>query len=78
MIEILGNLAEFIIFTVIIKMIVGHWMARQIVKYSKVWFATTERKWAIWEHYQHQARGNGHRPKSVLDCTQDSCVVFHV
>lgn len=76
--EFLTELINFVVFTVIVKIIIGHWMAQQITKYSKSWFATTERKWAIWEHYQHRARGEGHNFDSVLDCTQDSCVVFHV
>lgn len=78
MAEFLSNIFEFLVFTVIVKIIVGHWLAKMIIKYSKSWFATTERKWAIWEHYQHRARYDGHKSDSVLDCTQGSCVLFHV
>lgn len=67
---------EFIVFTVIIKIIVGRWLAEQIMKYSQRWFAQTERNWAIWTHYQNRALGNGHPAHSVLDCGQDKCAVF--
>lgn len=76
MIHFLHSAFEFLVFTVIVKMIVGGWIAKQILKYTKDWLAKNERYWAIFLHYQHQAAGAGHTAGSVLHCTQEKCVIF--
>lgn len=76
--QTLSHVAEFLIFTVGVKAIIGHYLAERIVKYSKVWFATTERKTAIWLHYNSRAAGMGHENDNVITCGQDKCNVFNM
>lgn len=76
MLEHARMLLDFLVFTVIVKMIVGHWIADQLVHLAKKWFETTDRKQAIWLHYQAQAMGNGHTNDDVLNCGQDHCQIF--
>lgn len=75
--DFIKSLFEFVVFTVIVKIIVGHWLAEQIMKYSKRWFATTERNMAIWTHYQLRAAEAGHAARNVLNCVEGNCSVFH-
>lgn len=74
--DFIKNAIEFVIGTVIVKMIIGHWMANQIMRYSKKWFMATERHMAIWSHYQLRAAGQGHGHANILNCEQDSCAVL--
>lgn len=76
MIEYVRSVLDFLVFTIVIKMIIGHWIADRIVDASKAWFATTDRKQAIWLHYQARATGNGHNNDDVLTCGQEHCQVF--
>lgn len=81
MIEFLRNVAEFLIFTVVIKMIIGHWLAERIMNLAKFYFNNpehNERYRAIWDHFQAKALGNGHNSGDVLDCKQGKCAVFHI
>lgn len=75
-IEILWTVAAFIVGKVIVNGIVAHFLAKQIMKYATRWFSTTERKLAIWTHYQARALGSGHLNDSVLDCGQGKCAIF--
>ncbi len=76
MLDFLTNIFEFVVFTVVLKYIVGHWMANEIIKYSKKVFAQSDRHVAIMSHYQNHAQGLGHNSRSVTDCNQDRCTVF--
>lgn len=67
---------EWIVSAVIIKYIIAHWIGERILKYSKTWFASTERNTAIWLHYLDRAAGAGHASDSVLDCHQGRCGIF--
>lgn len=74
--ELLSAIFEFIVFTVGIKIIVGHFIADQLVSVLKSWFSTTERKQAIYDHYILRAQKAGHESDDVLTCGQDKCAVF--
>ena len=76
MVDFLTNIFEFVAFTVILKYIIGHWLAGEIIKYSKQLFGKSERHTAIMAHYQNHAQGLGHESRSVTDCKQDRCTVF--
>lgn len=76
--NVLQNIFEFLVITVGVKMIVGHWVAERISKRLKAWFATTDRKQAIWLHYNARAAGAGHLNDNVLTCGQDKCAVFNL
>lgn len=76
MIEILWAISAFIVTKVIVNGIVAHYLAGVIVKYATIVFATTERKLAIWQHYQNRALNSGHPSNSVLDCNQGKCAIF--
>ena len=76
MFDFIISAGEFLVFTVILKVIIAHWLADHIIAYSKVWMSQTERNLAIWTHYQDRAFGHGHNSESVLDCGQGKCQVF--
>lgn len=76
MFDILGDILNFVIFGVVVKYVIAKWLAEKIMAGSKAWFAASDRNWAIWEHYQNRALGDGHNADSVLDCRQDKCVAF--
>lgn len=69
-------LFDFLIFTVIVKMIIGHWIASRLVDAAKAWFGSNDRKQAIWLHYQAKAAGKGHNNTNVLTCGQEHCQIF--
>ena len=73
MVDILGNIVEFVVITVGLKIIVGHWLAEVILKYSKKWFERTERHNIIWLHYQARARHENHESANVLHCNDGDC-----
>jgi hypothetical protein len=62
------NAGEFVLFTVIAKMIIGRWIAEKILQWLK---NKNERNAAIWEHFEHN-----HPAESVLDCNLGKCQVF--
>lgn len=79
MLDFLGNAVEFLIFTVVLKMIIGHWMAERIMNFAKLYFNNpehNERYRVIWDHYQHKALGDGHGASDVLECADGKCTVL--
>ena len=78
LISFMVQAGEFLIFTVILKVIIAHWLAEHILKYSKKWFSTTERNLAIWHHYMLRAEGKGHDAGSVLECAEGECNLFKI
>lgn len=77
MTEFIRQLIEFVLITVILKVIVAHWLAERILSYAKKLFNSSERNLAIWLHYQAQVSGHGHLASSVLHCADDKCSIFH-
>lgn len=67
---------DFFVGYILIKVIIGHWVADQFVTLAKKWFATTDRKQAIWLHYQSKASGKSHQNDNVLTCGQEHCQIF--
>lgn len=39
-------------------------------------FSRSERTVAIWVHYQHRAKQQGHNPKSPVACPEPDCAIF--
>lgn len=76
MLSFLRDIFEFVITTVILKMIVAHWIADQIQKYAQKFFGKSERRAAIWVHYHARAFGKGHTSDSVVDCGEGECGLF--
>lgn len=76
MLESAKVIFDFLVFTVIVKMIIGHWVAQRLVAAAKTWFDSTDRRRAIWLHYQARAAGNGHDNNNVLTCGQEHCQIF--
>lgn len=74
--KFLEQLIEFVFITVIFKAIIVHALADYIMKHSKTWFQKSERRAAIWLHYQSRALELGHAHKSVLHCDEGKCAVF--
>ena len=74
--QIIQTILEFLIFTVGLKIIIGHWIAERIYNWAKTSFSKTDRKDAIWKHYQLRAAGDGHQNDSVLTCGEGKCAVF--
>lgn len=52
------------------------WLADRVLERGKIWINKNERNIAIWAHYDHRARGDGHGTDSVLDCDDQRCIVF--
>jgi len=67
--EILINVGEFLLFTVIIKIIVGRWCAEKLLEFYHNWISANERLLAIWQHHHNQ-----HQPKNIMGCETDNCV----
>jgi hypothetical protein len=76
MLDFLKSVADFILLTVVVKIIIGHWVAERIMLLSQKIFGKTERNMAIWLHYKAQAAGHGHFAQSVLSCGEDKCGIF--
>lgn len=74
--NLLQNLFDFFIVYVLLRVIVGHWLAGKIEKSVGVLFSNTVRKQAIWEHYQARVLNQGHDNDNVLTCGQEKCAVF--
>jgi hypothetical protein len=69
----LTNFTEFFVGTILIKIILAHWLADRTMWAVKKVVGRSERKMTIWNHYQHRALGAGHDPKNVLECTDGKC-----
>lgn len=68
----LKNVFDFVLFTVCLKMIFAHWLAERIESYLK----SSERNMAIWMHYQSHYLQKSHVAQSVLNCSDDKCIIF--
>jgi hypothetical protein len=68
-------IVTFFIGKVIINYIIGHWIAKQLVKLFKRYARSTPRTDAILHHYLARANKQGHQPEDVLDCNQERCAV---
>lgn len=71
-----SDIIDFLVITVGLKFIIGHWIAERLETLIKRWFHQTDRKQAIWEHYKSRAEGRGHQNDNVLTCGQERCGVF--
>jgi len=71
--NVLKNILEFLIFTVGLKMIVGHWIAEKTVK-----LVTKEstRNMTIWQHWMSWAKGQGHTSDNILNCSDGNCATL--
>lgn len=70
------NIVSFLLVTVLLKVIIAHWVAERLEDYGKKVFSSSERNFAIWLHYQARANGIGHVAESVLHCGEDKCRIF--
>jgi hypothetical protein len=73
--EILKFVFDFILLGVVLKIIVGHWLAEKIMEWSKKFFQDAERNErvrALWSHFYLQAQDSGHNT-NVVECTEGSC-----
>lgn len=73
MFELVWNAIEFLVVTVIFKMIIGHAIADWLLARWKTFVGKTQNYQTIWQHYYNRANGRGHDLESVLDCGQDTC-----
>jgi hypothetical protein len=64
-------LIEFLVLTVGLKMIVGHWVAEKAVAVLPQLWRKNERKLAIFEHYVVK----DHR-ESIFKCKNDRCAIL--
>lgn len=71
MIDFIKSVFDFVVLTVVVKIIIGHWLAERIMEYSRKLFSSSERNMAIWLHYQQN-----HLASSVLHCADDKCAIF--
>jgi hypothetical protein len=79
MLDFLKNVIDFILLTVFVKIIVGHWLAELILKWSTKFFQSAERDVrakAIWQHFQDRARGAGHAASDILQCKEGNCAIL--
>lgn len=67
---------EFLLFTVLVKAIIVHWLADQIIKILKLLFIRTNRDIAIWLHYYNRALNKGHKHINSHTCSQDNCTLI--
>lgn len=70
-------LIKFIIGKVIINVIVAHWLADKILKYTER-YATgkNERIAALWEHAIGRVQNQGHGTKSIAHCQHGRCAIL--
>jgi len=73
----LKSLFDFIFLSVIVKIIIGHWLAERIEDWGRNFVSKNERYLAIFNHYQLNAAGAGHAAKDVLNCVEGRCAIFH-
>lgn len=71
--DIASTVFDFIVFTVIFKVIIVRWFADQLMKVFKKVFVRSKREIAIWNHYYNRASGNGHKKKHPSECTEEGC-----
>jgi len=71
--HVLKTLFEFIVFTVIVKAIIAHWLAQKILEWVT---KENARNMAIWQHWVNWAKGKGHAQESVLNCNDGACATF--
>ncbi len=65
LIEILMNIGEFIIFTVILKMIVAHAIADYFMKYAERYVTKNPRYRAIWDAEMAKVHGLHHKADTL-------------
>lgn len=75
-IDFAQSLAEFFVFTILIKYVITKWIAQQFVSFFARLFVKTEREEAIWKHYQDKALRNGHKKKTPIKCDEGLCVLL--
>lgn len=61
--NLVSSAIEFILFTVIVKYIIGKWIAEQILKLFKRYVLRTESDVAKWLHYRNKALHKGDKLK---------------
>lgn len=74
--DVAKTVLEFIVFTVVVKAILAHWIAEQIIRLAKWAITLTPRQQSIWEHFQLQAQGKGHAHDDVTICGEGACAIF--
>lgn len=74
--QLTGEFIYNFFFIGVIGYIIKKWIAIWLMKVGKNWVNQTERNVAIWTHYSHKARGEGHTTESVLDCDDQRCRIF--
>lgn len=74
--EALKTAIDFVIFTVLVKYVIGRWLAEWFVKIFKKVFVKSQRETAIWLHYRNRALHKGHRHKTPLECEDGGCVLI--
>ena len=81
MLDFLEWVVKFLVLTIGLKMIVGHWIAERVMIAAKTYFGNIDhnaRYRAIWDHYQQKAMGQGHAAKEILDCGEGKCNMFSI
>lgn len=67
---------DFVVMGVIVKIIVGHWLADRILEYGNRFYKSANRNIrskAIWDHFQLRAAGEGHQHSNILACREGQC-----
>ncbi len=70
------SVGEFLLFTVVFKYIIVHWIAEQLVRIFKYFFVRSKREVAIWIHYRNQAMNKGHKHDTPIDCEDEWCRII--
>jgi uncharacterized membrane protein len=73
--DIIKFIVDFVFLGVVVKIIVGHWLAERIVKYGGEFLTKTERNAAIRLHFIEKLQGIKHT-QSISTCTEGKCRIF--
>lgn len=74
--DTVGNIVEFVIVTVLFKVIVVHWIADRILALLKFMLVRSERQAVMWIHYYDKALGHAHQYPNPAECQDGLCKSF--
>lgn len=74
--DTVGQTIEFVVVTVIFKVIIVHWLADKLLALLKFILVRSERQAVIWVHYYDKALGRAHKYPSPMECQDGLCKSF--
>jgi hypothetical protein len=76
MLDFLKSVADFILLTVVVKIIIGHWVAERIMLLSKKYSAKPSATWPSGCTIKPRPPVTATIAQSVLSCGEDKCGIF--